>query len=66
MKQVFKIKSNNENKEYKKDEVTLIYDIKLNKKKIKIFGENFVENNRNNYIIFNLFKKLMIKIFFPS
>ena len=47
MKSIFKTEANNENKDYKEDEAILIYDIKNTRKKIKIFGDIFVKNNKN-------------------
>ena len=43
MKNIFKTKDNNKNKDYKEDEVILIYD----NKNTKIFGNIFVKNNKN-------------------
>ena len=37
-----------------KNEINIIYNIKDDKKKIRIFGKEFVENNKNNcYLLIN-------------
>ena len=40
--------------ENKKNEINIIYNIKQNEKEIRIFGKEFVKNNKNNcYLLIN-------------
>ena len=49
-----------ENKKNEKKEMNIIYKIKENQKIIKLFGENFVKNNKQNYYLFINNKKCEI------
>ena len=49
---------NNTSSSNKLNKLTIIYKIDKNKDKIKLFGEDFVENNKNNsYLIIDGKKK---------
>ena len=46
------------------DEITLIYDIDKNKSNVKLFGSDFVKNNKDNCILIYDNKKLELMEYF--